>query len=83
MVRRSRSRSRRGGNEPPNAPAPNAPNANNLAEPPVRFNMSAFDSPAPPLTGVAAQLRQDAVNAGLIGKGRRTRRRHRRSRKFF
>lgn len=49
MVRRTRSRSRRGGNEPPNAPAPNAPNAplnaNDLAGLPGPFNMQAFAGP--------------------------------------
>jgi hypothetical protein len=48
MVRRSRSR--RGGNEPPAAPAappnaPNAPNANDLAGLPGPFNMQAFAGP--------------------------------------
>jgi len=78
MVRRSR----RGGVEPPvpapAAPSPPAPTTRADVDAAAAnggpFSFAAFNQDAPP---GKSQLQKDAEEEGLIGKGRRTRRRHR------
>jgi hypothetical protein len=68
-------KTRRGGKDDADLPQPQL-TSQGIAALPGPFNLSAFNGPAPP-PGEKTQLQTDAEKAGLIGKGRRTRRRHR------